>query len=51
MFVRQALALVGDRDRPRRAGSRRPGLTRLMESQLFGVTPLDPVTHLAVSHG
>jgi ABC-type antimicrobial peptide transport system permease subunit len=24
------------------------GLTRLMESQLFGVSPLDPLTHLAV---
>ena len=25
------------------------GLTRLMESQLFGVSPLDPLTHLAVA--
>ena len=25
------------------------GLTRLMESQLFGVSPLDPPTHLAVA--
>ena len=25
------------------------GLTRLMASQLFGVSPLDPLTHLAVA--
>jgi ABC-type antimicrobial peptide transport system permease subunit len=25
------------------------GLTRLMRSQLFGVSPLDPLTHLAVA--
>ena len=25
------------------------GLTRLMESQLFGISPLDPATHLAVA--
>jgi len=47
MFVRQALALVG-------AGvaiglGAAAGLTRLMKSQLFGVSPLDPWTHLSVA--
>jgi predicted permease len=47
MFVRRALVLVA-------VGSAiglgaAAGLTRLMASQLFGVSPLDPPTHLAVA--
>lgn len=47
MFVRNALVLVG-------AGvalglGAAAGLTRLMESQLFGISPLDPLTHVAVA--
>ena len=47
MFVRNALALVGIGvaiGLPAAAV-----LTRLMESQLFGISPLDPATHLAVA--
>jgi predicted permease len=47
MFVRNALALVAIG-----VGIGLPAaavLTRLMESQLFGISPLDPATHLAVS--
>jgi putative ABC transport system permease protein len=47
MFVRDALALVAVG-----VGIGLPAaavLTRLMESQLFGIGPLDPATHLAVA--
>lgn len=47
MFVRNALALVAVG-----VGIGLPTaavLTRLMESQLFGISPLDPATHLAVA--
>ena len=47
MFVRNALALVAVG-----VGIGLPAaavLTRLMESQLFGISPLDPTTHLAVA--
>ena len=47
MFVRNALALVAIGvaiGLPAAAV-----LTRLMESQLFGISPLDPATHLAVA--
>jgi putative ABC transport system permease protein len=47
MFVRNALALVAVGvaiGLPAAAV-----LTRLMESQLFGISPLDPATHLAVA--
>ena len=47
MFVRKALALVAVG-----VGIGLPAaavLTRLMESQLFGISSLDPVTHLAVA--
>jgi putative ABC transport system permease protein len=47
MFVRNALALVAVGvaiGLPSAAV-----LTRLMESQLFGISPLDPATHLAVA--
>jgi putative ABC transport system permease protein len=47
MFVRNALALVAVG-----VGIGLPAaavLTRLMESQLFGISPLDPATHLAVA--
>ncbi len=47
MFVRNALALVAVG-----VGIGLPAaavLTRLMESQLFGISPLDPPTHLAVA--
>jgi predicted permease len=47
MFVREALALVAIGvaiGLPAAAV-----LTRLMESQLFGISPLDPATHLAVA--
>jgi predicted permease len=47
MFVRLALVLVGTGVAIGLAAS--AGLTRLMESQLFGVSPLDPLTHLAVA--
>ncbi len=49
MFVRNALALVAIG-----VGIGLPAaavLTRLMESQLFGISPLDPATHLAVALG
>jgi putative ABC transport system permease protein len=49
MFVRNALALVAVGvaiGLPAAAV-----LTRLMESQLFGISPLDPATHLAVALG
>ncbi len=49
MFVRQALALVAVG-----VGIGLPAaavLTRIMESQLFGISPLDPATHLAVALG
>jgi putative ABC transport system permease protein len=47
MFVRNALALVAvgvSIGLPAAAV-----LTRLMESQLFGISPVDPATHLAVA--
>jgi putative ABC transport system permease protein len=47
MFVRNTLALVAVG-----VGIGLPAaavLTRLMESQLFGISPLDPVTHVAVA--
>jgi predicted permease len=47
MFVRLALVLVGIGVAIGLVAS--AGLTRLMQSQLFGVSPLDPVTHLAVA--
>jgi ABC-type antimicrobial peptide transport system permease subunit len=47
MFVRHALVLVGIGVAIGLGAA--VGLTRLMESQLFGVSPLDPLTHLAVA--
>ncbi|MPY87053.1 MAG: FtsX-like permease family protein [Luteitalea sp.] len=47
MFVRHALVLVGIGVAIGLGASL--GLTRLMTSQLFGVSPLDPLTHLAVA--
>jgi predicted permease len=47
MFVRLALVLVGIGVAIGLAAS--AGLTRLMESQLFGVSALDPLTHAAVA--
>jgi putative ABC transport system permease protein len=47
MFVRHALVLVGTGVAIGLGAA--VGLTRLMESQLFGVSPLDPLTHLAVA--
>jgi putative ABC transport system permease protein len=47
MFVRHALVLVGIGVAIGLAAA--VGLTRLMESQLFGVSRLDPLTHLAVA--
>ncbi|MCI0435789.1 MAG: FtsX-like permease family protein [Gemmatimonadetes bacterium] len=46
MFVRRALLPVGFGVVVGLAAA--AGLTRIMESQLFGVSPLDPPTHLAV---
>ena len=47
MFVRHALVLVGIGVTIGLAAAL--GLTRLMESQLFGVSPLDPLSYVAVS--
>jgi predicted permease len=47
MFVRHALALVAVGVGIGLAAAN--VLTRLMESQLFGISPLDPATHLAVA--
>jgi ABC-type antimicrobial peptide transport system permease subunit len=47
MFVRHALALVGVGVAIGLGAA--VGLTRLMESQLFGVRPLDPLTHVAMA--
>jgi putative ABC transport system permease protein len=47
MFVRLALVLVGIGVAIGLGAA--AGLTRLMASQLFGVSPLDPLTHLAVA--
>jgi predicted permease len=47
MFVQHALALVGIGVAIGLAAA--AGLTQLMESQLFGVSPLDPLTHVAVA--
>jgi hypothetical protein len=47
MFVRLALVLVGIGVAIGLAAS--AGLARLMESQLFGVSALDPLTHAAVA--
>ena len=47
MFVRLALVLVGIGVAIGLAAS--AGLTRLMQSQLFGVSALDPATHAAVA--
>jgi predicted permease len=47
MFVRRALALVGIGVGLGLGAA--AALTRLMQSQLFGVDPLDPPTHLAVA--
>jgi putative ABC transport system permease protein len=47
MFVRLALVLVGIGVAIGLGAA--AGLTRLMESQLFGVRPLDPLTHVAVA--
>jgi putative ABC transport system permease protein len=49
MFVRHALVLVGIGVAAGLGAS--VGLTRLMASQLFGVTPGDPLTHLIVAFG
>jgi predicted permease len=49
MFVRSALMLVAVGVGIGLAGA--VGLTRLMESQLFGVSPLDPQTHATVAFG
>jgi ABC-type antimicrobial peptide transport system permease subunit len=46
MFVRRALVPVGFGVAVGLAAA--AGLTRIMKSQLFGVSPLDPLTHLAV---
>jgi predicted permease len=47
MFVRLALALVAVGVAIGLGAA--AGLTRLMRSQLFGVSPLDPLTHLGVA--
>jgi predicted permease len=47
MFVRQALVLVGMGVAIGLVAAL--GLTRLMESQLFGVGPLDPLSYVSVS--
>jgi ABC-type antimicrobial peptide transport system permease subunit len=47
MFVRLALALVALGVGIGLAAA--AGLTRLMRAQLFGVSPLDPLTHAAVA--
>jgi putative ABC transport system permease protein len=47
MFVGQALVLVGIGVALGLGAA--AGLTRLMQSQLFGVSPVDPLTHLAVA--
>jgi putative ABC transport system permease protein len=47
MFVLRALALVAIGIMIGLATA--AGLTQLMESQLFGVSPLDPLTHFAVA--
>jgi predicted permease len=47
LFVRHALALVAVGVGIGLAAA--AGLTRLMESQLFGISPLDPLTHVAVA--
>lgn len=47
MFVRRALVLVAIGVAVGLAAAL--GLTRLMASQLFGVSPLDPLTHVAVA--
>ena len=47
MFVKQALVLVGIGVALGLAAAL--GLTRLMESQLFGVRPLDPLSYVTVS--
>ena len=49
MFVRHALALVAIGVAIGLGAA--AGLTRLMASQLFGVSPLDPLTHVAVAFG
>ena len=49
MFVRNALVLVAVGVAIGLAGA--AGMTRLMESQLFGVSPLDPQTHVTVALG
>lgn len=46
MFVRHALMLVGIGAAIGVAAAL--GLTRLMASQLFGISPLDPLTHVSV---
>jgi ABC-type antimicrobial peptide transport system permease subunit len=46
MFVRHTLTLVGIGVAIGLGGA--VGLGRFMESQLFGVSPLDPLTHVAV---
>ena len=47
MFVRKALTLVAIGVGIGLAAA--AALTRFMESQLFGISPLDPATHLAVA--
>jgi predicted permease len=47
MFVKLALVLVAAGVAIGLAGA--VGLTRLMRSQLYGVSPLDPLTHLSVA--
>jgi cell division protein FtsX len=47
IFVRHALVLVGIGAAIGLAGA--VGLTRLMASQLFGISPLDPLTHVSVT--
>lgn len=47
MFVRHALVLVGIGVAIGLGAA--VGLTQLMESQLFGVRPLDPLTHVAMA--